>query len=64
MPSGITPVGKRAILEGLTQNRCKKTVLIEEPLAAAMGTGLNDAKHVGAMVVDVGGWHYGYCRSL
>ena len=33
----------------------KKTVLIEEPLAAAMGTGLNDAKHVGAMVVDVGG---------
>ena len=45
VPSGITPVEKRAILEAL----------IEEPLAAAMGTGLNDAKQVGAMVVDVGG---------
>ena len=55
VPSGITPVEKRAILEALLRTGAKKTVLIEEPLAAAMGTGLNDAKHVGAMVVDVGG---------
>ena len=46
---------KRAILEALLRTGAKKTVLIEEPLAAAMGTGLNDAKQVGAMVVDVGG---------
>ena len=45
---------KRAILEALLRTGAKKTVLIEEPLAAAMGTGLNDAKQVGAMVVDVG----------
>ncbi|WP_054747775.1 rod shape-determining protein [Veillonella rogosae] len=56
VPSGITPVEKRAILEALLRTGAKKTVLIEEPLAAAMGgTGLNDAKQVGAMVVDVGG---------
>ena len=54
VPSGITPVEKRAILEALLRTGAKKTVLIEEPLAAAMGTGLNDAKQVGAMV-DVGG---------
>ena len=51
----LTPVEKRAILEALLRTGAKKTVLIEEPLAAAMGTGLNDAEHVGAMVVDVGG---------
>jgi len=55
VPSGITPVEKRAILEALLRTGAKKTVLIEEPLAAAMGTGLNDADQVGAMVVDVGG---------
>ena len=55
---------KRAILEALLRTGAKKTVLIEEPLAAAMGTGLNDAKQVGAMVVDVGGGTTGYCRSL
>ena len=55
VPSGITPVEKRAILEALLRTGAKKTVLIEEPLAAAMGTGLNDAQQVGAMVVDVGG---------
>lgn len=55
VPSGITPVEKRAILEALLRTGAKKTVLIEEPLAAAMGTNLNEADHVGAMVVDIGG---------
>lgn len=55
VPSGITPVEKRAILEALLRIGAKKTVLIEEPLAAAMGTNLNDAEQVGAMVVDIGG---------
>ena len=52
---GITPVEKRAILEALLRTGAKKTVLIEEPLAAAMGTNLNEADKVGAMVVDIGG---------
>ena len=43
VPSGITPVEKRAILEALLRTGAKKTVLIEEPLAAAMGTNLNEA---------------------
>lgn len=55
VPSGITPVGKRAILEALLRTGARKTVLIEEPLAAAMGTGLDKAANVGAMVVDMGG---------
>ena len=55
VPSGITPVEKRAILEALLRTGAKKTVLIEEPLAAAMGTNLNEADKVGAMVVDIGG---------
>ena len=55
VPSGITPVEKRAILEALLRTGAKKTVLIEEPLAAAMGTNLNEAEKVGAMVVDIGG---------
>ena len=55
VPSGITPVGKRAILEALLRTGARKTVLIEEPLAAAMGTGLDKARDVGAMVVDMGG---------
>ena len=55
VPSGITPVEKRAILEALLRTGAKKTVLIEEPLAAAMGTNLNEADYVGAMVVDIGG---------
>lgn len=55
VPSGITPVEKRAVLESLVSAGAKKTVLIEEPLAAAMGTGLDKATSVGAMVVDVGG---------
>lgn len=55
VPSGITPVEKRAILEALLRIGAKKTVLIEETLAAAMGTSLNEADQVGAMVVDIGG---------
>ena len=55
VPSSITPVEKRAVLEVLLQAGAKKIVLMEEPLAAAIGTGLDKAEEVGAMVVDIGG---------
>lgn len=55
IPSGITSVEKRAVLEASLQTGARKTVLIEEPLAAALGTGLDKAASSGAMVVDVGG---------
>ena len=55
VPSGITPVEKRAVIEAVLQTGARKTVLIEEPLAAALGTGLDKAKSAGAIVVDIGG---------
>lgn len=55
VPSSITPVEKRAVLEVLLQAGARKIVLMEEPLAAAIGTGLDKAEQVGAMVVDIGG---------
>ena len=55
VPSSITPVEKRAVLEVLLQAGAKKIVLMEESLAVAIGTGLDKAEQVGAMVVDIGG---------
>jgi len=55
VPSGVTTVEKRAVLEAAKQAGAGKTYLIEEPLAAALGAGLNIAEPCGSMVVDVGG---------
>ncbi len=55
VPSGITSVEKRAVLEAALQAGARKTVLVEEPLAAALGVGLDKARSAGAMVIDVGG---------
>ena len=55
IPSGVTAVEKRAVVEACLHAGARKTVLIEEPLAAALGTGLDKAKSAVAMVVDVGG---------
>lgn len=55
VPSGVTPVEKRAVIEAVLQTGARKAVLIEEPLAAALGTGLDKAQAAGAMVVDIGG---------
>lgn len=55
IPSGVTTVEKRAVLEAATQAGARKTYLIEEPLAAALGAGLEISEPCGAMVVDIGG---------
>ncbi len=55
VPSGVTTVEKRAVLEAALQAGAKETFLIEEPLAAALGAGLDIAEPCGAMVVDIGG---------
>lgn len=55
VPSGVTTVEKRAVLEAAAQAGAKETYLIEEPLAAALGAGLDIAEPCGAMVVDIGG---------
>lgn len=55
IPSGVTGVEKRAVLEAALQAGASKTYLIEEPLAAALGAGLDISEPCGSMVVDIGG---------
>jgi rod shape-determining protein MreB len=55
IPSGVTSVEKRAVLEATLTAGARKTYLIEEPMAAALGAGLNIAEVGGNMIVDIGG---------
>ena len=55
VPTGVTDVEKRAVQEAAEQAGAKKTELIEEPLAAALGAGLDISEPVGSMVIDIGG---------
>ncbi|MBE6948788.1 MAG: rod shape-determining protein [Ruminococcaceae bacterium] len=54
VPSGITEVEERAVIEAGMQAGARKVYLIEEPVAAALGSGLDISKPEGHMVVDVG----------
>jgi len=55
VPSGVTEVEERAVIDAATQAGGRKVYLIEEPIAAAIGAGLDIAKACGCMVVDIGG---------
>ncbi len=55
IPSGITEVEKRAVEEAIMQSGAKEVILIEEPMAAAMGAGLPVMSATGTMVIDIGG---------
>jgi len=55
VPSGITEVEERAIIDAGIQAGARKVYLIEEPVAAAIGAGIDIAKPDGHMVVDIGG---------
>lgn len=55
VPSGVTEVEKRAVREAATEAGGKSVFLMEEPLAAAIGAGLDVAKPEGVMVIDIGG---------
>ncbi|MGP1600244.1 rod shape-determining protein [Dialister pneumosintes] len=55
VPVGITGVQRRALLEAAFTMGARKTVLIEQPIASLIGTGINIENMEGAMVVDVGG---------
>lgn len=54
VPSGITEVEERAVIEAGMQAGARKVYLIEEPVAAALGTGADISKPEGHMVVDIG----------
>lgn len=55
VPSGVTEVEKRAVEEAAYQAGCKEVLLIEEPMAAAIGANLPVEEPTGSMVVDIGG---------
>jgi rod shape-determining protein MreB len=55
VPSGGTEVEKRAVLEATMQAGARKAYLIEEPIAAAIGAGLDISEPYGNMIVNVGG---------
>ncbi len=55
VPSGVTEVEKRAVREAATQAGGKDVFLMEEPVAAAIGAGLDIARPDGIMVIDIGG---------
>lgn len=55
VPSGITSVEKRAVIDSAQQAGARKVMLIEEPMAAAIGAGLPIEDSIGSMVVDIGG---------
>lgn len=54
-PSGVTEVEKRAIEEATKQAGARDVVLMEEPMAAAIGAGLPVDEPTGSMIVDIGG---------
>ncbi len=55
VPSGVTEVEKKAVVDAATQAGAKKVYLIEEPIAAAIGAGIDISKACGSMIVDMGG---------
>lgn len=55
IPSGVTEVEKKAVVDAASQAGAKKVCLIEEPIAAAIGAGLDISKPCGNLIVDIGG---------
>jgi rod shape-determining protein MreB len=55
VPSGVTEVEKRAVIDATLQAGAKEAYLIEEPMAAAIGAKLPVEEPSGSMVVDIGG---------
>lgn len=55
IPSGVTEVEKRAVIDATIQAGAREAYLIEEPMAAAIGAGLPVHEATGNMVVDIGG---------
>lgn len=55
IPSQVTEVEKKAVIDAATQAGARKVCLIEEPIAAAIGAGIDISRPCGNMVVDIGG---------
>ena len=55
VPSGVTEVERRAVRQAAAKAGARQVTVIEEPMAAAIGSGLPTADAVGSMIVDIGG---------
>ena len=55
IPSRVTEVEKKAVIDAASQAGARKVYLIEEPIAAAIGAGIDISKPSGNMIVDIGG---------
>ena len=55
VPTGISEVEERAVIDAGIQAGARKTYLMEEPVAAALGAGIDILGPVGNMIVDIGG---------
>ena len=55
VPSGVTDVEKRAVEDATYQAGAREVSIIEEPIAAAIGAGIDIARPCGNMIVDIGG---------
>jgi rod shape-determining protein MreB len=55
VPSGITEVEERAVQEAVISSGAREVYLIEEPMAAAIGSGLKIEEPTGNMIIDIGG---------
>jgi rod shape-determining protein MreB len=55
IPSGVTGVERRAVMDAALQAGAREVYLIEEPMAAAIGAGLPVSEPTGSMIVDIGG---------
>ena len=55
VPSGVTEVEKKAVEDATYDAGARKVRVIEEPIAAAIGAGIDISKPYGSMVVDIGG---------
>ena len=61
IPSGVTEVEKKAVIDASIQAGASKVFLIEEPIAAALGAGIDITKPCGSMVVDMRRRNNRYC---
>lgn len=55
VPSGVTEVEQRAVIDATMHAGARSVHIIEEPIAAAIGAGIDIAKPYGSMIVDIGG---------
>ena len=55
IPSQVTEVEKKAVIDAASQAGARKVYLIEEPIAAAIGAGIDISKPCGNMILDIGG---------